>query len=206
MPRTVPNTLNPFGTNRTSTTAGATNNPNNRVVPATSTTGTSTQGNVTYGGTNGPSASSTSGLGTQYNQVPYLANNPAGYNYQNNGAMNNPPPGGYVLPNDPNYTQYNNQYGHTYNHGATLPNAPVLPIPQVASRPFPSTGSTTHTSTDSSGRPLDSSYQSRGTLLPFFLVLSFILNIYFGLWLNHLSTKYRHLLGNVRGLATSDPI
>jgi len=206
MPRTVPNTLNPFGTNRTSATAGATNNPNNRVVPATSTSGTSTQGNVTYGGTNGPSTSSTSGLGTQYNQVPYLANNPAGYNYQNNGAMNNPPPGGYVLPNDPNYTQYNNQYGHTYNHGATLPNAPVLPIPQVASRPFPSTGSSTNTSTDSSGRPLDSSYQSRGTLLPFFLVLSFILNIYFGLWLNHLSTKYRHLLGNVRGLATSDPI
>jgi hypothetical protein len=204
MPRTVPNTLNPFGTNRASTTAGATNNPNNRVVPATSTAGTSTQGNVTYGGTNGTSTSGTSGLGAGYNLVPHLANNPAGYNYQNNGAFNNPPPGGYVLPNDPNYTQYNNQYGHNYNHGATLPNAPVLPIPQVASRPFPSTSSSIQTQTDSSGRPLESTYQSRGTLLPFFLVLSFILNIYFGLWLNHLSTKYRHLLGNVRGLATSD--
>ena len=41
----------------------------------------------------------------------------------------------------------------------------------------------------------------RGSLVPFFLVLSFILNVYFGLWLNHLSTKYRHLLGSVRGLA-----
>jgi hypothetical protein len=43
-----------------------------------------------------------------------------------------------------------------------------------------------------------------GSWVPFFLVLSFILNVYFGLWLNHLSTKYRYLLANVRGLSASD--
>ena len=211
MPKTVPNTLNPFGTNRVnSPTTGtpATGTPtagamtgNNRVVPATTTSGTTTQGNVTY------SSSGTSGLGTGYSNVPHMANNPNGYNYPTTNGYNNPPPGGYVLPNDPAYAQYANQYNPAqYNVGTQIPTAPVLPIPQVATRPLPSTAQSNHSATDSAHRPVDPNYQSRGTLLPFFLVLSFILNIYFGLWLNHLSTKYRHLLGNVRGLATSETV
>lgn len=206
MPKTVPNTLNPFGNNRVNTPTTGTPSTgamtgSNRVVPATSTSGTTTQGNVTY------SSSGTSGLGTGYTNVPHMANNPNGYNYPATNGYNNPPPGGYVLPNDPSYTQYANQYNPAqYNVGTQIPTAPVLPIPQVATRPLPSTAQNSNTVTDSAQRPLDPSYQSRGTLLPFFLVLSFILNIYFGLWLNHLSTKYRHLLGNVRGLATNESV
>jgi len=211
MPKTVPNTLNPFGTNRVNTPMTGTPSTSamtgsNRVVPATTTTGTTTQGNVTYS-SSGTSSSGTSGLGTGYTNVPHMANNPNGYNYPATNGYNNPPPGGYVLPNDPGYTQYANQYNSAqYQVGAQIPTAPVLPIPQVANRPLPSTAQSSNSANDIANRPLDPSYQSRGTLLPFFLVLSFILNIYFGLWLNHLSTKYRHLLGNVRGLATSETI
>lgn len=177
MPRSVPSTLNPFGK------SGLAN-----------TTSTS-QGNVTYN-----------------SSVPHLATNP------------NPPNGGYVLPND-SYAGYPQQPQNGYSQGgfgnqgypATqyaqntyggqgITN-PVLPIPQVASRPLPSTTApptlTSHTlptfNTDRDQALANAS--PRGSLVPFFLVLSFILNVYFGLWLNHLSTKYRHLLGSVRGLA-----
>jgi hypothetical protein len=177
MPRSVPSTLNPFGK------SGLAN-----------TTSTS-QGNVTYN-----------------SSVPHLATNP------------NPPNGGYVLPND-SYAGYPQQPQNGYGQGAYgnqgypatqyaqntyagqgITN-PVLPIPQVASRPLPSTTApptlTSHTlpnfNTDRDQALANAS--PRGSLVPFFLVLSFILNVYFGLWLNHLSTKYRHLLGSVRGLA-----
>jgi len=177
MPRSVPSTLNPFGK------SGLAN-----------TTSTS-QGNVTYN-----------------SSVPHLATNP------------NPPNGGYVLPND-SYAGYPQQPQNGYSQGAYgnqgypatqyaqntyagqgITN-PVLPIPQVASRPLPSTTApptlTSHTlptfNTDRDQALANAS--PRGSLVPFFLVLSFILNVYFGLWLNHLSTKYRHLLGSVRGLA-----
>lgn len=177
MPRSVPSTLNPFGK------SGLANST------------TTSQGNVTYN-----------------SSVPHLATNP------------NPPNGGYVLPNDSyagypqqpqnGYSQgvYGNQgypatqYAQNTYGGQGITN-PVLPIPQVASRPLPSTTApptlTSHTlpnfNTDREEALANTS--PRGSLVPFFLVLSFILNVYFGLWLNHLSTKYRHLLGSVRGLA-----
>ena len=177
MPRSVPSTLNPFGKSGLANTT------------------TTSQGNVTYN-----------------SSVPHLATNP------------NPPNGGYVLPNDSyagypqqpqnGYSQgtYGNQgypatqYAQNTYGGQGITN-PVLPIPQVASRPLPSTTGpptlTSHTlpsfNTDRDQALANTS--PRGSLVPFFLVLSFILNVYFGLWLNHLSTKYRHLLGSVRGLA-----
>ena len=177
MPRSVPSTLNPFGKSGLANTT------------------TTSQGNVTYN-----------------SSVPHLATNP------------NPPNGGYVLPND-SYAGYPQQPQNGYSQGAYgnqgypatqyaqntyggqgITN-PVLPIPQVASRPLPSTTGpptlTSHTlptfNTDRDQALASTS--PRGSLVPFFLVLSFILNVYFGLWLNHLSTKYRHLLGSVRGLA-----
>ena len=177
MPRSVPSTLNPFGKSGLANTT------------------TTSQGNVTYN-----------------SSVPHLATNP------------NPPNGGYVLPND-SYAGYPQQPQNGYSQGAYgnqgypatqyaqntyggqgITN-PVLPIPQVASRPLPSTTGpptlTSHTlptfNTDRDQALANTS--PRGSLVPFFLVLSFILNVYFGLWLNHLSTKYRHLLGSVRGLA-----
>lgn len=177
MPRSVPSTLNPFGKSGLANTT------------------TTSQGNVTYN-----------------SSVPHLATNP------------NPPNGGYVLPND-SYAGYPQQPQNGYSQGAYgnqgypatqyaqntyggqgITN-PVLPIPQVASRPLPSTTApptlTSHTlpnfNTERDQALANNS--PRGSLVPFFLVLSFILNVYFGLWLNHLSTKYRHLLGSVRGLA-----
>jgi len=177
MPRSVPSTLNPFGKSGLANTT------------------TTSQGNVTYN-----------------SSVPHLATNP------------NPPSGGYVLPND-SYANYPQQPQNGYSQGAygnqgypatqyaqntyggqAITN-PVLPIPQVASRPLPSTTApptlTSHTlpnfNTDRDQALANDS--PRGSLVPFFLVLSFILNVYFGLWLNHLSTKYRYLLGSVRGLA-----
>jgi hypothetical protein len=44
----------------------------------------------------------------------------------------------------------------------------------------------------------------RGSLVPSFFDLSFLLNVYFGLWLSHLSTKYRYLLGSVPGVSAID--
>ena len=177
MPRSVPSTLNPFGKSGLANTT------------------TTSQGNVTYN-----------------SSVPHLATNP------------NPPNGGYVLPND-SYAGYPQQPQNGYSQGAYgnqgypatqyaqntyggqgITN-PVLPIPQVASRPLPSTTApptlTSHTlpNFNSERDQALANNSPRGSLVPFFLVLSFILNVYFGLWLNHLSTKYRHLLGSVRGLA-----
>ena len=177
MPRSVPSTLNPFGKSGLANTT------------------TTSQGNVTYN-----------------SSVPHLATNP------------NPPNGGYVLPND-SYAGYPQQPQNGYSQGAYgnqgypatqyaqntyggqgITN-PVLPIPQVASRPLPSTTGpptlTSHTlpTFNTDREQALASTSPRGSLVPFFLVLSFILNVYFGLWLNHLSTKYRHLLGSVRGLA-----
>lgn len=134
-----------------------------------------------------------------YNNVPHMASNP------------NAPQGGYVLPSD-NYSGYaQNQNGYVQNgyaqngYATQVPSNPVLPIPQVASRPLPSTANPPAlTLPTAPHRDVDLGGASpRGSLVPFFLVLSFILNVYFGLWLNHLSTKYRHLLGSVRGLAPS---
>lgn len=219
-PKTVPTTLNPFGSSRTSTP-----------LPST----TSTQGNVTYNGTNN-AAAPTAGYSNTYGNVPLVANN---------GAPGVYPPGnnGLVLPNDPNGyhaanggTHYPTNPGLNSNYAATQPNYtsqpfntqpfnnhqqpitnPVLPIPQLANRPLPSTSGSTITNASLPGGYLtgnrDDHLQSdrngnintkAGSLVPFFLVLSFILNVYFGLWLNHLSIKYRHLLGSLRGLTPAE--
>lgn len=197
MPRSVPSTLNPFGK---SGLANSSSTP---------------QGNVTYSGSSAtPAYGSYPNNNGANSSVPHLASN------------QNPPAGGYVLPNDSyaGYGQNQNGYvqnGHVQNGYAQQGYAqngyaqqgyanqgitnPVLPIPQVASRPLPSTGtSTTLALPNPPHREMDlANVSPRGSLVPFFLVLSFILNVYFGLWLNHLSTKYRHLLGSVRGLAPS---
>jgi len=197
MPRSVPSTLNPFGK---SGLANSSSTP---------------QGNVTYSG-----SSATPAYG------PYPNNNGANSSVPHLASNQNPPAGGYVLPNDSyaGYGQNQNGYvqnGHVQNgyaqqgygqngyaqqgYGNQGITNPVLPIPQVASRPLPSTGtSTTLALPNPPHREMDlANVSPRGSLVPFFLVLSFILNVYFGLWLNHLSTKYRHLLGSVRGLAPS---
>lgn len=175
MPRSVPTTLNPFGKSGLANTTA------------------SSQGNVTYSSSNPTPAYG------NYNNVPHMASNP------------NAPQGGYVLPSD-NYSGYaQNQNGYVQNgyaqngYATQVPSNPVLPIPQVASRPLPSTANPPAlTLPTAPHRDVDLGVASpRGSLVPFFLVLSFILNVYFGLWLNHLSTKYRHLLGSVRGLAPS---
>lgn len=219
-PKTVPTTLNPFGSSRTSTT-----------LPSTS----STQGNVTYNGTNN-AAVPTAGYSNTYGNVPLVANNgaaggyppgnnglvlpndPNGYHAANGGThhMTNPGFNGNFAATQPTYTgqPFNNQ--HFNNHQQAMTN-PVLPIPQLANRPLPSTSGSTITTASLPGGYVtgnrDDQLQSdrngsinakAGSLVPFFLVLSFILNVYFGLWLNHLSIKYRHLLGSLRGLTPAE--
>ncbi len=199
-PRTVPSTLNPFGSSR------PTGNPP-----------TSGQGNVTYGSSTTPTQP---GAGYGYpsgnGNVPLMANNnqgvyPPGWNGQDaNGAHATAGPpgyGNYVSANNPPYT--NPGFGTQANGPLTNP---VLPIPQLANRPLPTTSGGTTTVRDPQrydsygSDPLKGTMASPRTssLVPFFFVLSLILNIYFGLWLNHLSTKYRHLLGNARGLSVAE--
>ncbi len=219
-PKTVPTTLNPFGSTRTTTP-----------LPSTS----STQGNVTYNGTNG-AAAPPAGYSNTYGNVPLVANNgapgvyppgnnglvlpndPNGYHAANGGThpMTNPGFNGAYAATQPNYTSqpFNGQPFN--NHQQPMTN-PVLPIPQIANRPLPSTTGNTITTASLPGGYLtgnrDDQLQSdrngainakAGSLVPFFLVLSFILNVYFGLWLNHLSIKYRHLLGSLRGLTPAE--
>ena len=189
MPRTVPSTLNPFAKSGLA-----------------STTTTTSQGNVTYSSSTPAAPQGVYPNNSGYQSVPHLASNP------------NAPQGGYVLPTD-SYASYgqpqNGHVQHGYaqsNYGQNgyasqgannhLPSNPVLPISQAGARPLPSTVTPpVLTLPTTQQRELElANTTPKGTLVPFFLVLSFILNVYFGLWLNHLSTKYRHLLGSVRGL------
>lgn len=212
-PRSVPSSLIPFGSSRTA---------------SSSPTTTTTQGNVTYGGT-APNPNAAGAASYNYNQngVPLVASNPPGVYPPGMGPNAGSDPGlGYGpggQSNQPNYGNYAGgnfagaqPYGNpNYNPNHTL-TTPVLPIPQLANRPFPSTSGTSTSGTlpvirDSDRTDLHSneairpsSFSRSASLVPFFFVLSFILNIYFGLWLNHLSVKYRHLLGSVRGLSPAE--
>jgi hypothetical protein len=217
-PRSVPSSLIPFGSSRTTSP-----NP---------TASNNAQGNVTYGGTvANPNGAGTNGPGAAngYNQnnVPMVASNPPGIYPPGMGTNPGSDPGlGYGpggQSNQPNYGNYAGgnfagaqPYGNpNYNPNHTL-TTPVLPIPQLANRPFPSTSGPSTSGTLPPARDFErtdlngnepnrsSSFARSASLVPFFFVLSFILNIYFGLWLNHLSVKYRHLLGSVRGLSPAE--
>lgn len=214
--RTVPSTLNPFGTSRTSSVAAP---------PSTST-----QGNVTYN-TATPTNAPTTGYNYPQGNVPMMANNtnptlPAGWSGQdpNHNNHNNSayPYNNYASTGNPPYGQPNyNNPGYVSTNNAPL-TTPVLPIPQMANRGLPSTsGSVLPSNSGTSGTLVNArdaqrydtlgndgvktgSFAKSPSLVPFFFVLSLILNIYFGLWLNHLSTKYRHVLGSLRGISAAE--
>ena len=46
--------------------------------------------------------------------------------------------------------------------------------------------------------------QAKDKFLPFLLLISIVGNVYLGLWMNHLRTRYRLLLSNMRGVPISD--
>ena len=46
--------------------------------------------------------------------------------------------------------------------------------------------------------------QAKDKFLPFLLLVSIVGNVYLGLWMNHLRTRYRLLLSNMRGVPISD--
>jgi hypothetical protein len=208
--RVVPPSLMPFGSTRPTATQGN-----------VTYSGTNNSGN-NYG--NAPYGTST------YGNIPLVANNPNTGVYPpvnepilpngvaNNGQMNPPNsnPGFYNpnanYPTNPNYGVPVSTNGPTYAMQGSLTNpqghlaqGPVLPPPNL----LPSTTSGATTGSGWRLPPRDEQTEVRdvlnstrpGSWVPFFLVLSFILNVYFGLWLNHLSTKYRHLLANVRGVS-----
>jgi hypothetical protein len=164
------------------------------------------------------------------NNVPMVATNPTSGIYPpvnepimpggTNGNHNTMPPS--TSPNfyNPNaQAQANANYGlpvsssnPTYATGGTVAptqapygQGPLLPPPNLlpSTLPNPSNGNTFRLPTREEHEEAEDVLNSTrpGSWVPFFLVLSFILNVYFGLWLNHLSTKYRHLLANMRGVS-----
>jgi len=214
--RSVPSTLNPFGSPRT-----------NAPFPST----TETQGNVTYSGTNfggGVNAGGNPNLPGNFGNAPLVASNPNNgiYPPSNQPVLPSNTPNPYYDPSTGQWQQPASNYGTNYGQPVStnnLPyaangyaangysaNNPMLPVPHLANRQLPSTSdpsasgaaASANRNGDTSDPRTSSTTSTRpGSLVPFFLVLSFILNIYFGLWLNHLRTKYRHLLGSVRGMS-----
>lgn len=221
--RVLPQSLSPFGSTRSSggMLAGTETQGNMPMAGAT-------QGNVTYSG-NQPNLQGYQNPNTGTYGSPHLmASNPNNGIYPpvNDPVMPNSPgasimpPGAnntthpnYGMPvsaNTPTYANGNGYPQHLGNANSTLP-PPLLQNP--ASHQRTATGNASGSSNPwvlgqrgderTEGRDVLNSTRP-GSWVPFFLVLSFILNVYFGLWLNHLSTKYRHLLGNVRGLSEAD--
>jgi hypothetical protein len=188
-------------------------------------------GNQQYGNTQyGNQQYGTSAFGSN---VPMVASNPSTGVYPPvnesilpngsavNGNMNAPNTSSGFFASNPNYPPNNNYglpvstNGPTYATTGSLANplgqpsqGPILPPPNL----LPSTSNNGTTSSGWRLPPLNDQDDRRdvlnstrpGSWVPFFLVLSFILNVYFGLWLNHLSTKYRHLLANMRGLSVPE--
>jgi hypothetical protein len=222
--RTVPQTLLPFGGSRA--TPPSTNQPTtsgNVTYSGTNFSGNN-YGNSPYGTAvpnNVPLVASNPNTGI-YPPVnePILPNsNLQGGNMTatNNNPTNYNPNVGY--PTQPNYGIPVSTTNPGYATGMQLPSTaghntlgPLLPPPNVDPRqPTASQTGTSHNwglqSRDDRDRDgaRDVLGSSRpGSWVPFFLVVSFILNVYFGLWLNHLSTKYRHLLANMRGVSVAD--
>jgi hypothetical protein len=216
--RVVPQSLLPFGGSRPST-------PN---TPGTGSQGNVTYSGTNFSGNNyGNVPYPPSSFG---NNVPMVATNPTSGIYPpvnepimpggTNGNHNTMPPS--TSPNfyNPNaQAQANANYGlpvsssnPTYATGGTVAptqapygQGPLLPPPNLlpSTLPNPSNGSTFRLPTREEHEEAEDVLNSTrpGSWVPFFLVLSFILNVYFGLWLNHLSTKYRHLLANMRGVS-----
>ncbi|MCU0707789.1 MAG: hypothetical protein MUF23_05815 [Pirellula sp.] len=143
--------------------------------------------------------------------------NPSQYNpTQYNPTQYNPNTG---IPAQPNYGVPVSTTNPGYATGMQLPSTsspntlgPLLPPPNVASRQSTSSpagashnwGLQSRDERDQEGARDVLGSSRPGSWVPFFLVVSFILNVYFGLWLNHLSTKYRHLLANMRGVSVAD--
>jgi len=195
--------------------------------------GNTPYGNAPYSNAAAPQYGNNQFGNTQYgtnafgSNVPMVASNPNTGVYPpvnepvlpngSNAPTNNP---GFFNPNpnfpsNPNYGLPVSANGPTYATNGSLSNppmthaqGPVLPPPNL----LPSTSNNNSTTSgwrlpsrndQDDGRDVLNSTRP-GSWVPFFLVLSFILNVYFGLWLNHLSTKYRHLLANMRGLSVPE--
>ncbi len=153
-----------------------------------------------------PNTNATQPLQPQGNfgQQVYSPNPPMPSTSGQSGLMQNAPSnyGMNVSTGNPPYATAG--YG---NNNTTL-GPPMLTVPQLANRTTgPSANELPVSNIRDRARNRDAESSDvlnstgPGNLVPFFLVLSFILNVYFGLWLNHLRTKYRHLLGSMRGIS-----
>lgn len=168
------------------------------------------------------------------NGVPQIASNPngtlaTGVSYPNDPnapayAANNQNP----ALNNGQYTgsQYaNNQNNSPLNYGVqpqttTPPYAGINPVsttvPLVAQAPVPNYAGTALSTfvprTVSNGAQLPNTSETAGAdstsnfarNVGLGFLLSVIANIYLGMWLHHLRSRYRSLLGSMRGLAPSD--
>jgi hypothetical protein len=128
---------------------------------------------------------------------PYIAANPT----PNLGYDSNPFPANQPSPS----SVLNQQYG-------TPTTQPNYPTPQFQT---PSPNSLTQAQFGPVLLPKQSPQQTphvdgtsedqaKDKFLPFLLLVSIVGNVYLGLWMNHLRTRYRLLLSNMRGVPISD--
>ncbi len=155
-----------------------------------------------------PQANNNSALGTYNNQInqnglgsptrPYVAAN----NTPNSGYDSNPYPTNQPSPS----SVQNQQYGipatqQTYPNTNQYQNPPFSPLAQAQLGPvlLPKQPPQQTQHVDGTNEE-----QAKDKFLPFLLLVSIVGNVYLGLWMNHLRTRYRLLLSNMRGVPISD--
>lgn len=138
--------------------------------------------------------------------IPRVATNPASspLNYnEGNSIMPSPLQSGFQTNPSPSLSQmqqYNQSQPPTPNQYASAPyysNASVAPW---GSPPLPRQPQQPPLGTD----PATLEPAPKDKLVPFLLLFSIVGNVYLGLWMGHVRSKYRQLLSNMRGVPISD--
>jgi len=188
-----------YGTNGNSyLPSSSTYNPGNTSNPSN----TSTSNPYATGTNYQPTNSTFNNRGT----TPLLANNPSNGPLTFNDGNSVMPPqlqSGYQVNPSPSLSQmqqYTQSQQPTPNQYASAPyysNANAAPwgsvaLPRPPQQPPFSTDTTT----------LEPAPKDK--LVPFLLLFSIVGNVYLGLWMGHLRSRYRQLLSNMRGVAVSD--
>lgn len=136
------------------------------------------------------------GLG--YPARPNVATNPT----PNPGYDSNPYPTNQPSPS----SVQNQQYGFpatqpTYPTNNQYQNPPFSSLAQAQLAPIPIAKPQLQQTQHIDGTNEE---QAKDKFLPFLLLVSIVGNVYLGLWMKHLRTRYRLLLSNMRGVPISD--
>jgi len=188
----------PFGFLQSNpTTSGASGYPTS-VYPSTLGNNYATQGNYPTQGsyTTGPNNN------RPYTPLAYNINPSNGAPIYNDGSIAQQP---YYPSNSPSLAQ-SQQYGapvtqQTNPYSSTNP-YPIAPNPNFAGVPIP--GRTVANAPSNTSEILDDQPLTKDKLLPSLLLFSIVVNVYLGMWMKHSRTRYRELLGNMRGIPVSE--